>query len=80
MTGDVVASLWTRGSRLGLWSHFTVQYSGMVFVLMWGYPFMVSGLGFTRELAGAMMTLRVVGSAVSGPVLGRLTASYPMRR
>ncbi len=80
VTGDVVESFRTRGTRLGLWAHFTVQYSGMVFVLMWGYPFMVSGLGFTRELAGAMMTLMVVGSAVSGPVLGRLTASYPMRR
>jgi MFS family permease len=80
VTGDVVESFRTRGTRLGLWAHFTVQYSGMVFALIWGYPFMVSGLGYSRELAGAMMTLMVLGSAVSGPVLGRLTAEFPLRR
>ena len=35
------------GTRLGLWSHFATQFSGMVFALMWGFPFMTLGLGYS---------------------------------
>ena len=33
------------GTRLGLWTHFVTQFSGTVFALLWGYPFLVAGRG-----------------------------------
>ena len=40
------------GTRLGLWTHFAAQFSGMVFALLWGFPFMTLGLGYSPTLAG----------------------------
>lgn len=78
--GDLRASFGQPGTRLGLWSHFTTQFSGMVFALLWGFPFMTLGLGYSPALAGWLMTLMVLAATVIGPVLGGLTGRYPMRR
>ncbi|MEJ5913234.1 MFS transporter [Pseudokineococcus sp. 1T1Z-3] len=76
-----VALAWREpGTRLGFWSHFTSQFSGMVFALLWGYPFMVQGLGLPPVTAGAMLTLLVLGAVATGPAVGRLTALHPLRR
>lgn len=77
---DLVASLRHPGTRLGLWSHFSTQFSGMVFALLWGYPFMTVGMGYTPRLAGGLLTLMVLTATVVGPTLGQLTARFPMRR
>ncbi len=81
---DVLGNLrdaWRHpGTRLGLWSHFTVQFSGLVFAILWGFPFMVVGVGLSETTAGALLTLLVIGGMVTGPILGRLTALYPLRR
>lgn len=76
-----LAAAWREpGTRLGMWSHFTSQFSGMVFAILWGYPFMVVGLGVSETVAGALLTLLVFGGMVSGPILGRLTSRHPLRR
>jgi nitrate/nitrite transporter NarK len=77
---DLRTSFTHPGTRLGLWSHFSTQFSGMVFVLLWGYPFLTAGLGLSPGLAGGLLTLMVLAGPVIGPVLGQLTAQYPMRR
>ena len=77
---DLRSSFAQAGTRLGMWSHFATQFSGMVFALLWGYPFMTLGLGYSPTMAGWMMTLMVLAATVIGPVLGSLTARYPMRR
>jgi sugar phosphate permease len=77
---DLRESFLHPGTRLGLWTHFTVQYSGVVFGLLWGYPFMTQGLDLSPGLAGGLLTLLVVGGMAAGPVLGRLTAQFPLRR
>jgi hypothetical protein len=68
------------GTRLGLWTHFTAQFSGTVFALLWGYPFLVVGEGRSPAEAGVLITLLVLVSMVFGPVLGRLAGRYPYRR
>jgi sugar phosphate permease len=68
------------GTRLGLWSHFTSQFSQMVFALLWGYPFLTAGLGYSATLAGSLLTVMVLAGLVVAPVLGQLTAAYPYRR
>ncbi len=68
------------GTRLGLWTHFTVQYSGTVFVLLWGYPFLVSGEGLTPGTASTLLTVFVVTGMACGPVFGHLVSRHPLRR
>jgi MFS family permease len=77
---DLRASFAQPGTRLGLWSHFATQFSGMVFALLWGFPFMTLGLGYSPTQAGWLLTLMVLAATVIGPVLGALTGRYPMRR
>ncbi len=77
---DLVDSWLHPGTRLGLWSHFTVQFSGIVFALLWGFPFMTQGLGLSEGVAGTLLTVLVLAGMAAGPVLGRLTASFPFRR
>jgi MFS family permease len=68
------------GTRLGLWTHFVTQFSGVVFALLWGYPFLVQGEGRTPQEAAALLTVMVVAGVVVGPVLGRLVGRWPYRR
>jgi sugar phosphate permease len=68
------------GTRLGFWSHFVTQSSGTVFSLLWGVPFLVGALGFSPGQASGMLTLLVASGVVAGPVLGLLTARFPLRR
>jgi len=68
------------GTRLGLWTHFTTQFSGTVFALLWGYPFLVVGEHRTPAEAGVLITLLVVVAMGVGPVLGHLAARWPYRR
>jgi MFS family permease len=68
------------GTRLGLWTHFTTQFSGTVFALLWGYPFLVLGEHRSPAQAGLLLTLLVLVSMAIGPVLGHLAARFPFRR
>lgn len=80
-TGISLAEAWKQpGTRLGLWCHFTTQFSGTVFVLIWGYPYLVSGQDMEPGMASALMTLFVIVGMLSGPVLGVYVARHPLRR
>ncbi|TFD33275.1 MFS transporter [Cryobacterium cryoconiti] len=68
------------GTQLGFWSHYVTQSSGTVFTLLWGFPFMVYGLGYDPSLAAAMLMVLVGAGMICGPILGILTARFPLRR
>jgi MFS family permease len=68
------------GTRLGFWTHMGTQFSGQVFALMWGVPYLVAGQGFSTGAASAMLTLLVVAGIVAGPLFGEFTARHPFRR
>jgi MFS family permease len=68
------------GTRLGLWTHFATQFSGVVFGLLWGYPFLVVGERRSPAEAGILITLLVVVAMGIGPVLGHLAGRWPYRR
>jgi MFS family permease len=76
-----LAGAWREpGTRLGLWTHFVTQFSGTVFGLFWGYPFLVTGEGVRPGVAGALLTVLVLSGMAVGPVLGRLAGRWPLRR
>ena len=68
------------GTRLGLWTHFTTQFSGTVFALLWGYPFLVSGESVPHRTASALITVFVLVSMAAAPFLGVLVQRHPLRR
>lgn len=78
---DLVVATWrTPGTRLGLWTHFSTCFSPMVFAMMWGFPYLITGEGRDPAQASALFTLYVVASLPCGPLLGSLTQRYPYRR
>ncbi|GHH84545.1 MFS transporter [Kitasatospora indigofera] len=60
------------GTRLGLWVHFTTQFPGNAFGLLWGLPYLVEGQGMTRGQAGGLLTLLVFSNMAFGLLFGRL--------
>jgi sugar phosphate permease len=77
---ELVRSLRRPGTRLGFWSHFVTQSSGAVFSLLWGFPFLVGGLGYSPALASGLLIVIVGAGMVVGPVIGILTGRFPFRR
>jgi sugar phosphate permease len=79
--GRDLSGAWRHpGTRLGLWSHFTTQFTGTVFALMWGFPFLIAGEGLPRETASALLTVFVLVGMAAGPLIGVLVQRHPMRR
>ncbi|WP_166871685.1 nitrate/nitrite transporter [Salinibacterium sp. ZJ450] len=73
-------SLRRHGTQLGFWAHFTTQSSGAMFSLLWGFPFLSVALGYGPVLAAGLLTIMVGAGFVTGPIMGVLSARYPMRR
>ncbi|NBM17793.1 nitrate/nitrite transporter [Streptomyces sp. GC420] len=72
-----IAESWREpGTRLGLWAHFTTQFPAMVFLLLWGLPFLVEAQGMSRASAGEMLTLVVLSNMVIGLVYGQVIARH----
>ncbi len=77
---DLVSAWQHPGTRLGLWTHFTTPFSGTVFVMLWGYPFLVSAEGLTIPTTGSLFTVLVVVGMVAAPFIGEAVARHPLRR
>lgn len=76
-----IAEAWREpGTRLGMWVHFTTQFPAMVFLLLWGMPFLVEAQGFSRGHAGELLTLVVVVNMVVGLVYGQVIARHHAAR
>ncbi len=68
------------GTRLGMWSHFTSQFSMTVFTLLWGFPFLVKAQGLSSAAASTLLMAMTGWVIVSGLVLGWLVARIPYYR
>jgi MFS family permease len=76
-----LADTWREpGTRIGLYTHLVTQFSGTVFALLWGYPFLVVGEGRSPGTAAGLLTLLVIVGMGVGPLLGRLCGRWPLRR
>ena len=68
------------GTRLGMWSHFTTQFSMTVFAMLWGFPFLVRGQGLTPQAASGLLMLMTGWVILSGLVLSWLVGRHPLYR
>ncbi|WP_445515474.1 MFS transporter [Streptomyces sp. NEAU-174] len=76
-----IADAWREpGTRLGLWVHFTTQFPAMVFLLLWGMPFLVEAEGLSRATAGQLLTLIVLSNMAVGLVYGQVIARHHAAR
>ncbi|MEV6022871.1 MFS transporter [Streptomyces sp. NPDC052036] len=76
-----IAASWREpGTRLGMWVHFTTQFPAMVFLLLWGLPFLVQAQGLSRAAAGELLTLVVLSNMVVGLVYGQIVARHHRAR
>lgn len=76
-----VAQSWREpGTRLGLFTHMGTQFSGTVFALLWGVPYLVAGQGMSTGAASGLLTLFVAIGILAGPLFGEFTARHPLRR
>lgn len=80
LRGNLVATWREPGTRIGLYTHLVTQFSGTVFALLWGYPFLVVGQGLSPGVAASLLTLLVVVGMGVGPLFGRLCGRWPLRR
>jgi len=72
-----IAASWREpGTRLGMWVHFTTHFSGVVFMLLWGLPYLVQAQGLSREAAGALLTLVVIANMVFGMLFGQVIGRH----
>ncbi|GLV76963.1 nitrate/nitrite transporter [Streptomyces hygroscopicus] len=76
-----IAEAWREpGTRLGMWVHFTTQFPAMVFLLLWGMPFLVEAEGLSRATAGRLLTLVVLSNMAVGLVYGQVIARHHAAR
>ncbi|MBW1596366.1 nitrate/nitrite transporter [Streptomyces sp. JJ38] len=76
-----IAAAWAEpGTRLGMWVHFTAQFPAMVFMLLWGLPFLVEAQGLDIGTAGILLTAVVLSNMVIGLVYGQTIARHHRAR
>jgi MFS family permease len=80
LRGNLAATWREPGTRIGLYTHLVTQFSGTVFALLWGYPFLVLGQGLSPAVAASLLTLLVLVGMGVGPLFGRLCGRWPLRR
>ncbi|GHH71936.1 MFS transporter [Streptosporangium violaceochromogenes] len=68
------------GTRLGMWTHAATQSSAAGFLMLWGYPFLVTGQGLAPSTAGVLLSTLTLCGMVCGPLLGYLAGRFPLRR
>lgn len=76
-----VREVWAvPGTRLAFWVHFCTLFVAGVLSLLWGYPYLVGGLGVEEEIAGLVLSVLIIGQAVGGPLVGALIGPRPVLR
>jgi len=68
------------GTRLAFWCHFASPFSGNVFGLLWGFPFLVAAERVPGEAARFFVSGVVVVNVLIGPLFGLVSGRFPGRR
>ena len=74
---DVRAVFAERGTRAGLWAHFALMSSFMMLATLWGYPYLVRGLGVAPGTARLVLTIGAATPMAVAPAVGWLSGRCP---
>ncbi|MER5387563.1 MFS transporter [Saccharopolyspora sp. NPDC002686] len=73
-----VRNAWSvPGTRLAFWTHFCTLFASGALTLLWGFPYLVNGLGVPASTASVVLSLLIIGQVVGGPVVGALIGRRP---
>lgn len=76
-----IPKLWALpGVRLAFWVHFTPPFSSGAFFMLWGFPFLTGGLGFSQSAARALITMSVIVGIVLGIIIGPIMMRFNAQR
>lgn len=64
-------------TRLGFWIHQATMAIGTVLSLVWGYPYLTQGLGYSNEAAASMLSIYVIANVVFNFIIGPLAGRKP---
>lgn len=77
---DTAREVWrTPATRLGFFLHATAGFPGLVFAMMWGYPYLEGAVGLSPEVISGLFLLFVLAGLMFGPLVGWLTPRHPTR-
>ncbi|MEU6709479.1 hypothetical protein [Streptomyces wuyuanensis] len=68
------------GHRLGMWVHGATFFPGSVFLLLWGFPYLVLGASTSHGTATSLLTLMTLVLMAAAPLIGNLTGLWPSLR
>ncbi|GAA4617952.1 MFS transporter [Saccharopolyspora hordei] len=75
---EQVRTAWAvPGTRLAFWTHFCTMFASGALTLLWGFPYLVHGLGVPAPTASVLLSLLIIGQVVGGPVVGALIGRRP---
>src|SRR5699024_8707132 len=71
-----VREVWSRPEvRLGFWTHLATLMPALVLSLLWGFPYLTAGLGYSEAGAASILSvyigMNLVASFIIGPLAGR---------
>jgi sugar phosphate permease len=66
--------------RLGFWVHLTTMAGPVAFGVLWGYPYLTAGLGYSPASGSALLMLLVVGGLVANLTIGLVVSRRPVVR
>jgi len=76
-----IPEIWSLpGVRLAFWVHFTPPFSTSAFLMLWGYPFLTGGLGFSPGDAGGLITFSVILGIFFGVLIGPIVLRFSAQR
>jgi len=64
-------------TRLGFWVHQSTMSVGTYISLLWGYPYLTNGLGYSNEAAASMLSIYVIANVATNFVIGPLAGRRP---
>lgn len=65
------------GTRLAFWVHFCTMFAAGALTLLWGYPYLVQGIGIAPATASVVLSVLIVGQVIGGPAFGAMIGRRP---
>nr|WP_281260700.1 MFS transporter [Murinocardiopsis flavida] len=77
VAASIMEALRTRGPRVGMAYHAVAMSPYTMLALLWGYPFLVEGMGLGPGTAALLLTVLGAGTLWMSPLLGALAGRWP---